>query len=205
VTPYDAIVLAGGRSSRMAELGPNTDKTRLQIGTRTLLDIALDAVAGAHSRIVVGPRSDATAVTALDVRWLREEPAGGGPVAALAAGLSAVTSPTVVVLAADLPFVVAGTIETLTAALTGAPATGPRQLAAVAVDDRERDQPLLAAYDTQALEAALPSDPDGARLFDVIRALDRQGGVLRVPLAGHPPAWWDCDSPQAWEQARMWS
>src|SRR5262249_54029371 len=78
-----------------------------------MLDRVLDAVADADPRVVVGP---ASLVVRAGVRRVSEQRPGGGPVAALAAGLSTVDEiagpstvdgakpGTVAVLAADLPF-----------------------------------------------------------------------------------------------------
>lgn len=202
MTPFDGIVLAGGRSSRMRELGSEIDKTRLELGDRMLVEIAVAAVSGARTRIVVGPSSNGRPAFT-DVRWVREDPVGGGPVAALAAGLAVTTAPVVVLLAADLPFVTTATVGTLLDVLEEPDPIAA--VAAVAVDDQDRDQPLLAAYRAGALRVALPEPPAGGRLRDVLDALARAGELRRVPLPGTPPAWWDCDSPGAWEQARMWS
>ncbi|MGZ4513114.1 MAG: NTP transferase domain-containing protein, partial [Mycobacterium sp.] len=65
-----------------------------------LLDHVLDVVAGAGRAVVVGPSRE----TLREVRWAREQPPGGGPVARLAAGLPLVMAPVVAVLAVDLPF-----------------------------------------------------------------------------------------------------
>src|SRR5262245_63715885 len=91
---YDAIVVAGGRSSRLG-----TDKTRLAVEGVPLLDRVLAAVADASQVVVVGePRP-----VERPVAWAREEPAGGGPAAGVVAGLEFVTAPIVMLLAGDLP------------------------------------------------------------------------------------------------------
>jgi molybdopterin-guanine dinucleotide biosynthesis protein A len=123
---------------------------------------------------------------------VREDPPGGGPVAALAAGLPVGSAPVVVVLAADLPFVTAAHLRALAAAVDGC-------LAAVAVDDDGRDQPLLAAYRRDALVTAMPAAPAGAPLRAVVGAFDP---VVRVRLVGSPPPWFDCDDEAALAKAR---
>ncbi len=51
---YDAIVLAGGSGRRLG----GVDKADIRVGEQTLLDRALDAVAEATKRVVVGrPRA----------------------------------------------------------------------------------------------------------------------------------------------------
>ena len=84
---YDAIILAGGRASRLG----GVQKAAIEIGGRALLDIALEAAASAGRVVVVGPdelRRDARGGDAASVRFVREEPPFGGPVAGIAAGLA---------------------------------------------------------------------------------------------------------------------
>jgi molybdopterin-guanine dinucleotide biosynthesis protein A len=176
--PYDGLVLAGGRARRMA----GADKPALVVDGRRLLDVALDALDGAQRRVVVA----ATAEVPPGVALVSEDPPGGGPVAALAAGLAEVTAPVCVVLAADLPFVRRAHVEQLVAAV------------AVAVDADGRDQPLLAAYDTAALRAALPGQPAGASMRQLLSGL----ALSRVSLGGHPAPWFDCDTQDDLEAAR---
>jgi molybdopterin-guanine dinucleotide biosynthesis protein A len=176
---YDAIVLAGGAGQRLG----GVNKPALEVGGRRLLDIALDATSGAAITIVVGERLPATQ----PVTWTREAPAGGGPVAALAAGLVLVTSPTVVLLAADLPFITAQAVERLVTGRRDAPAV-------IAVDGDGRDQPLVACYEAAALRAALPQDPRGTSMRALLRDLDTAGAVRRVSLGGQPSVTWDCDT-----------
>ena len=77
----DAIVLAGGRGSRMAGLAGSpsaeVDKPALTVGGRRLVDIALAAVSGCRRTVLVGPTRDAVAGSVVQTR---ESPAGGGPV-----------------------------------------------------------------------------------------------------------------------------
>jgi molybdopterin-guanine dinucleotide biosynthesis protein A len=82
VARYAVIVLAGGAAQRLG----GRDKPALPVGGRPMLDRVLAAASGATRRIVVGP---ARAGVPADVIQVREEPPGGGPVAALAAGLVA--------------------------------------------------------------------------------------------------------------------
>ena len=144
VTPFDAIVLAGGAGQRMGD-PRGTDKAGLDVGGITLLDRVLAAVADAQHCIVVGPRRP----TARPVTFTVEEPAGSGPAAAIVHGLSLVDAATVVVLAADMPFA-ATAVPKLIDALAGVQAD-----AAMLVDDAGRRQPLLAAYRTDCAAALL--------------------------------------------------
>jgi molybdenum cofactor guanylyltransferase len=187
---YDGIVLAGGKASRLG----GVNKPELTVGGRRLLDIALDALPAAQAVVVVGPRT----ATARSVSWTREQPIGGGPVAALHAALAALAAlaagppdppgaSTVVVLAADLPFVTADSVAQLVAARGAG-------VAAIATDDEGRDQPLLACYDVAALTAALPDERAGASMRSLLERLAAGGSISRVRLEGQPPPTWDCDT-----------
>lgn len=178
-----AVVLAGGASARLG----GTDKTRLELGGVPLLDRVLGLLTGPV--VVVGPARP----TCRDVGWVREEPPGGGPLAALAAGLGSVRGPRVLLLAADLPFLTAAALRVLEDAAGDG--------SAMAVDECGRDQPLLSCWDAAAVRTALPAEVAGGRLRSVTGAV----AAVRVSLPGHPPPWWDCDTPQAWAQAVRWA
>ncbi|MGC4980120.1 NTP transferase domain-containing protein [Streptomyces sp. DT193] len=102
---YDAVVLAGGAARRLG----GEDKPGVRVGGRTLLDRVLAACADATRTVVVArPRPTARAV-----EWAREDPPGGGPLAALDAGLRHTGEPYVLVLSADLPFLEEKTVRRL--------------------------------------------------------------------------------------------
>ena len=170
---YDAIVLAGGRARRLG----GAAKPQLTVGDRTLLDAVLAAVADAGRTVVVGPQQPASR----PVVWRREEPSGGGPVAAIAAGLPGVRSDVVLVLAADLPGI-APAVPRLLAAV-------PEAGVAVLTDGHGRANYLAAAWRRAALAAAL-------------ERLEVGGASMRSLLAGVPAvavpdeAGWgrDCDT-----------
>ncbi|MEU3523023.1 NTP transferase domain-containing protein [Streptomyces sp. NPDC038707] len=178
--PYDAVVLAGGAARRLG----GADKPGVRVGGRALLDRVLAACADARTTVVVAaPRP-----TARPVRWTREEPPGGGPLAALAAGLRHTTAGHTVVLSADLPFLRPGTLHRLLAALrsTGADA-------ALLTDADGRDQPLVAAYRTAAVHrqlAALAAAHDGLTGLPLRRLTD----TLRLTRVPDPLASFDCDT-----------
>ncbi len=170
---YDAVVLAGGAARRLG----GVDKPALEVGGCTLLARVVGAVDDAASTVVVGPERPLPR----PVRWVSEEPAGGGPVAALAAGLSLVTSDWTALLAADLPFLDQGAVRALRrAAVDGA--------GALLVDDQDRDQLLVGVWRTEALRTALPDVVGGAALRAVLLPL----APRRLRLAGR--AWFDCDT-----------
>ncbi|MFJ6944121.1 NTP transferase domain-containing protein [Streptomyces wuyuanensis] len=180
---YDAIVLAGGAARRLG----GADKPGVSVGGRTLLDRVLTAGRGAGRTIVVGGRRP----TARPVTWTRETPPGGGPLAALHAGLRESGAPTVVVLSADLPFLDEGTVRRLLEALD----SGGRE-GALLVDADGRDQPLVAAYRTEPLhrELALIAAEHGGLAGLPLRLLTGELDLDRV--AAEPLAAYDCDT---WE------
>lgn len=188
--PYDAVVLAGGASRRLG----GRDKAVQLVGGATLLDRVLAAVPDAVRTVVVGP---VRPVTATVTAWPQESPPGGGPVAGLAAGLAEISAATVVVLAADLPFVSVETVRSLLAA-AGDGADG-----ALLVDADGRDQPLVSAWRAAALRDAvhrLPTPVD-VSLHRLVADLD----VRRVAFAssgGTPPPWFDCDTEAELRRAR---
>lgn len=147
--PLRAIVLAGGASRRMG-----TDKPEQHVGARRLLDIALAAVAEAETIVMVGPPR----AVPDDVIVVCEEPAGSGPVTAIAAGLTALPGgpADIAVLACDMPWITRDAVAALTAARGDAPV-------AVAVDHAGRAQYLTAVWDSAALAAALAAAPSRAR------------------------------------------
>jgi molybdopterin-guanine dinucleotide biosynthesis protein A len=159
-----------------------TDKTALVIGGRPLLDHVLAAAAGARHLVVVGePRP-----TAVPVHWVREDPLGGGPAAAIAAGLAAVEAPVTVLLAGDLPLLTPAVVERLVAALDD---RGPPAEGAVTVDPAGREQWLCAAWRTTALR------PLALAAGAALHAVFRERPIVRIPAPGDDGAWLDCDTP----------
>ncbi|MFB6592633.1 NTP transferase domain-containing protein [Streptomyces diastaticus] len=161
VGAFDAVVLAGGGARRLG----GVDKPGLRVGGRALVDRVLAACAAAETTVVVAaPRAVARAVV-----WAREEPAGGGPLAALAAGVRAAGGAegpeALVVLSADLPFLDQAAVH----ALLGRLAEGDAD-AVLARDADGRDQPLVGAYRRGPL----------ARALDEIRA--EEGDLTGLPL-----------------------
>ncbi|MEE1939469.1 NTP transferase domain-containing protein [Streptomyces sp. TRM 70361] len=180
---YDAVVIAGGAARRLG----GTDKPALTVGGRSLLDRVLHACADAARTVVVGPRRP----TYRPVDWVREQPPGGGPLAALDAGLRRVERDTVLLLSADLPFLTAATVRALLDGLDGA-LTGPGD--GVIVSDG-RDQPLLGAYRTESLrrELALLAAEHGRPANLPLRLLTDELALRRVAPAD-PEAARDCDT-----------
>ncbi|TCP50848.1 molybdopterin-guanine dinucleotide biosynthesis protein A [Tamaricihabitans halophyticus] len=169
---YGAIVLAGGRASRLS----GVDKPALLLAGETLLDRVLAAVPDADPLVVVGPDRTLTAPGGQPIHQVREQPPGGGPVAAAVAGLAALTtagtSPTMVaLLAGDLAGLRPDTVSRLRGELTAAEA------GAVLVDLRGRRQWLIGVWWLAALRAAIPADPVNKALRTVLGGLS----VREVP------------------------
>lgn len=80
-----AVVVAGGASRRLNHV----PKASLSDGTSTLLDCALEAVAAASPRVVVGPES---LPLPSGVLRTRENPPFSGPAAAIHAGLECIAA-----------------------------------------------------------------------------------------------------------------
>jgi molybdenum cofactor guanylyltransferase len=99
-TAFDALILAGGKSSRMGR-----DKALIDFEGCPLLLRQLETArkAGAQE-IYVSARSEAD-YRSFPVSVLADDYPGCGPISGLIAGLRRVSSPLLLVLAVDLPFV----------------------------------------------------------------------------------------------------
>ena len=162
---FDAIVLAGGRATRLG----GADKAAVEVAGATLLDRALTAVSSAQRVVVVGDQRPGHPA----VLWTREHPPYGGPVAATYAGLDALRpgTPTVVVLAVDMPDVTEETVGRLVAAVAGYDG-------AVLEDGGRRH--LVFAVGVEALERVRPEPAAGVAMRDLWGSLD----LVDVPARG---------------------
>lgn len=166
-------------------------------------DRVLAAVADAAFRIVVGP---ATTVPA-DVRLTREEPAGGGPVAATAAGLALLPAgtSTVALLAGDLPLLTPDAVAELRRALdTDSGVDGVCYL-----DADGRRQQLCGVWRVPPLRAALArltAERGGTLAGASVRALLAGLTVGELCWSGTgPPPWFDCDTDDDVRRAEEWT
>ena len=170
---FDAVVLTGGRGSRLG----GTSKAALRQGSERILDRVLTGLAGARQIVVVGP--DEGLPTSVLVT--REEPAGSGPCAGLVAGVHALAAANpkpaewTMVLAVDL--VAAGqAIDVLLRVAPGLPA------AADGVCLRHADgfrQHLLGIHRTGPLRRAIadygdPTNRSVRSLLDLLTIAERQ-------------------------------
>lgn len=194
MTTVDAILLAGGRSSRMA--GP--DKVMLKLAGRRLLERAIDAVhaAGCAHIAVVGPERDLNMAGTVSFDVIREDPPFSGPVAGLLAARDLGESDWVLLLATDVPRV-AEVVDFLVQAINSHPLVDAHLIEA---PDGHLEW-LCSAIRREVLAeklAALPHLSVGVRrLFDDIdfmRHFDCEGMTD------------DVDTPESWDRARdSWS
>lgn len=159
----DAIVLAGGRGSRLG----TPSKPEYVLGGRRLVDVALSAVSAARRIVLVGPGP-----VPAGVLLTREDPPFGGPVEAVAAGFAVLPDHAAwtVLLACDLPGAEAGVARLMAA---------DPELAdegVCLVDGDGRLQWLLGCYRTVALAQRLADRGDPPlsamhRLLEPLRLL----------------------------------
>lgn len=142
----DAIILSGGRGSRLGGL----DKGALLLDGETLLARTLTSVADCRHVVVAGTVPEGTP----NVIAVREEPPFSGPAAGVVAALQALPDPAsgdrILLLACDLRHP-----AELVAALRDAPAEP-----SVVIRDDGRDQYLAGIHDAAALRDAASLLPD---------------------------------------------
>ncbi|MDG4822110.1 molybdenum cofactor guanylyltransferase [Asanoa sp. WMMD1127] len=191
VAGFAAVVLAGGSARRMG----GSDKPSIIVAGRSMRDRVLDAVAAADPRVVVGGSADVPD----GVRYTREQPQGGGPVAAIAAGLAATGQATreLIIVAGDLPLLTTDAVTKLRTKLS-------TMDAALFVDQDRRRQLLCGVWRADALRrriAELGSGVHGASMRALIEPLT----VVEVEWAGaDPPPWFDCDTEDDLRKVREW-
>ncbi|WP_091202752.1 molybdenum cofactor guanylyltransferase [Micromonospora narathiwatensis] len=201
------------------------DKPGRAVGGRPMLHRVLAAVADAAPPIVVGPSGPVPD----GVRVTREDPPGGGPVAATVAGLALLDPGTTVValLAADLPLLTTAAVAELRRALDGSgqglahggpasgrhrPVDGAARLAvdvACYVDGDGRRQQLCGVWRVAALRAAvdrLAAERGGTVDGAPVRGLLAGADVREVSWSGSgPPPWFDCDTDEDVRRAEEWT
>jgi molybdopterin-guanine dinucleotide biosynthesis protein A len=204
------LLLTGGASRRLGQ-----DKATTHVGGRRMVDRLLAEVPADVPVVIVGPPPDGLA-GARRVAVVREDPPGSGPLAGIGAGLAAVSTPNVGVMAADMPFALPVVAEALARLTEAAPRIGVNGIdhridgsvhtvdpqcapqAVVPIDPQGYRQPLCAAYRTDALRTALAALGPLADL--PVRALLVELDVMEwlVPAA----ALADVDTPEQLTVAR---
>ena len=189
----DAVVLAGGRSSRLGSVA----KATLTVENQSLLQRTVAAVRGVSREcVVVGPVEPGTLAT--PVLITREDPPFSGPAAALAAGVLALSAATpnvsdaILVLACDMPHI-SPAVPLLLKGLRESPDSD----GAIARDIDGRLQPLAAVYRTPRLVSALTLHRTSGSLdsLPMFRLID---GLHLVPVDVPDGATADVDS---WDDA----
>ncbi|WP_311380786.1 NTP transferase domain-containing protein [Arthrobacter sp. ISL-28] len=210
---FDALILAGGRSSRLG----GSPKSELIYDGETLLNRAISAARGARRIVVVGPEPQSLPPGVLTCR---EDPPFAGPAAAIAAGLARLRHPDrslaggnagttgaedavaayTLILACDMPHA-AGAVqalqEALHAGIAGSQAVvrqGNDGVMAASADGRL--QPLAGFYRTAALRAAI--DDASARnalnhgsVFALLARLDVQAVTVPAGSTDDVDTWDD--------------
>jgi molybdopterin-guanine dinucleotide biosynthesis protein A len=175
---FDAVILAGGRSSRLG----GVPKSGLMYDGETLLARALSAAQGQGATVVVGPDPGSLPTGVLRCR---EDPPYSGPAAAIAAGLAALAedlgdkrSPATLILACDMPHAATAvgvlrrnfTLTTPAGAGAAEPAAGVQNIGGrdgvMAVTPEGRKQPLAGLYRTDSLHRAVKEARQGSGLTD---------------------------------------
>lgn len=203
-----AVVVAGGASRRLNHV----PKASLSDGTSTLLDCALEAVAAASPRVVVGPESLPLPTGVLRTR---EDPPFSGPAAAIHAGLECIAADCersqvplpgwCLILGVDTPRI-APAVQQLIAAARSAEqvAATPSPTGSEAPSDSEASegfwgvsegiyQPLVGIYRFEAIRSVFSTGTTDASVRSFLRRLN----PAAVEMSAADTA--DVDT---WEQAQ---
>ena len=135
-----AMILTGGTSSRFG-----SDKSQAKFGANSLIENLLITLPPEIDIVIVGPQLEKSS---RQVGYTQEHPRGGGPVAAIEAGLNLITSEFVVIIATDMPFA-----SQILAVLTEN--FPDSEEATIPLDSAGIRQPLCALYRSDALARAL--------------------------------------------------
>ena len=169
LSSYCAVILAGGRSVRLG----GVDKASIEINGRTLLDRSLDAVIDAAEVVVVG---QPVVPTEHPVTFTVEDPAYGGPASGLLSGIDILlrTTPTLAVMAVDMPYLTSATFRRLHEAAVG-------HDGAMLIDPTGRRQLTFVVDRVRLLEVA--PDYEGRHNLPIHRLLDDLD-LVDVPSEG---------------------
>lgn len=204
-----AVVVAGGASRRLNHV----PKASLSDGTSTLLDCALEAVASASPRVVVGPGS---LPLPSGVLRTREDPPFSGPAAAIHAGLECIAADCersqaplpswCLILGVDTPRIAPAVQQLLTAARAAEQAATaiPSPTDSEAPNDSEASagfwgvaegiyQPLVGIYRFEAIRSVFSTGTTDASVRSFLRRLN----PAAVEMSAADTA--DVDT---WEQAQ---
>lgn len=180
-----AVILTGGTSSRFG-----SDKSQAMLGERSLIENLLATLPSDIEIVVVGPQMQDASRTVL---YTQESPLGGGPVAAIDAGLDLITTEFVAVIATDMPF--AGLV--LHELAKNFP---ENEDATIPLDAQRVRQTLCALYRTDSLRRAITTlgSPQGQSMRKLTQLLTVRELDLEPSLE---PILLDIDTLQDLEQA----
>ncbi|WP_314658626.1 NTP transferase domain-containing protein [uncultured Rothia sp.] len=196
-----AVVVAGGASRRLNHV----PKASLSDGTSTLLDCALEAVATASPRVVVGPES---LPLPSGVLRTREDPPFSGPAAAIHAGLECIAADCersqtpapdwCLILGVDTPRIAPAVQQLLAAAREAERAAGfspadPEASAGFWGVSEGIYQPLVGIYRFEAIRSVFSTGTTDASVRSFLRRLN----PAAVQMSAADTA--DVDT---WEQAQ---
>lgn len=169
---FSAVILAGGKSSRMGR-----DKARLQVDGRTLLARQIQLVRATGAReIFISGRADAD-YAEFGCLVLRDEWPDAGPLAGIAAALEATSEPLLLVLAVDMPHLKGECLHRLLARCTETTGAIPRvngqiePLAAIYPKTARDLLPEFPAVNPSASPAVLGARPFAGRCVAAGRAV----------------------------------
>ena len=176
IEEMSAVILAGGRSSRMG-----TDKARLRLGEKTLLELMVEKVRRLGiTEIVVSGCTECP----LGTMYVPDQIPGRGPLSGIHAGLSAIRHWSALVLPVDMPLIPEDTLKLLIGAHGSLPIT--------VLTLNERPEPLVAVYDACLVpdcERILKEEKTSPRrLFDLY-------GYYPVPFTEDPDLLINCNTP----------
>ena len=203
-----AVIVAGGASRRLNHV----PKASLSDGTSTLLDCALEAVAAASPRVVVGPESLPLPTGVLHTR---EDPPFSGPAAAIHAGLECIAADCersqvplpgwCLILGVDTPRIAPAVQQLIAAARSAEQAVAtPSTTGSEAPSDSEASegfwgvsegiyQPLVGIYRFEAIRSVFSTGTTDASVRSFLRRLS----PAAVEMSAADTA--DVDT---WEQAQ---
>lgn len=155
---FSAMILTGGSSSRFG-----SDKSQAKLGANSLIENLLITLPPEIGIVIVGPELENSP---RQVRYTQEHPLGGGPVAAIEAGLKLIDSEFVAIIATDMPFA----SQILAVLRENFPEA---EDATIPLDHEGIRQPLCALYRRDALVRAIKElgNTQGQSVRDLIKIL----------------------------------
>lgn len=172
--PVTAIILAGGRATRMGGM----DKGLVELAGRPMIAHVLAALAPQVDRVIINANRNLDRYAAFGWPVAPDEDSGFlGPLAGLAAGLSAATTPLVLTAPCDSPLVAPDLVARLYSALEN-------EAAEIAVPfDGERLQPVFALVRRELRDSLAAYLGGGDRKIDRWFAQHR---LARVDFSDRP-------------------